>query len=146
MTIYNKEVCIAIAGCKEFYNYSFFEEKIYEIISPFLEKGFSITIRERELYTVDNFAVRFALENNFNLERYKIDWNEKGKSAGIWANKAITYGREINEQRPSEILIVFITNKMKENKLLEHLLEEFSCCVTCVNELKEPDIYVFCED
>ena len=87
--------------------------------------------------------VKFANENNFNLERYKIDWENKGKSAGIWANKAIVYGKDINEQRPTDILIVFTTNNMKEDKLLEHLLEEISCCVTHVNELKEPEIYIF---
>ena len=139
----SKELIVAIAGCKEFKNYSFFEEKCYEVIASFLEKDYKITIRERESYTVDNFSVKFANENNFNLERYKIDWENKGKSAGIWTNKAIVYGKDIDEQRPTDILIVFTTKNMKEDKLLEHLLEEISCCITHVNELKEPEIYIF---
>ena len=141
-----KEVCIAIIGCKEFNNYSFFEEKMYNIISPFLENNYNITIRERERNRTDTFAVRFALENNFKLERYKIKWKELGKSAGIWNNKALVYGEDISEQRPTKILVVFITENMKDDFAIEHLLEEFSSCVTFINELETPDINIFCED
>lgn len=144
--ILKNELIITIIGCKEFNNYSFFEKNIYEVISPYLEKGYIITIREREINDTDNFSILFCKENNFNLERYKVQWKEKGKSAGIWNAKALIYGEDISEQRPTEILVVFLTSDMKEDRGIEFILEEFNSCITHKSELKEADIRIFCED
>ena len=101
----SKELIVAIAGCKEFKNYSFFEEKCYEVIASFLEKDYKITIRERESYTVDNFAVKFANENNVAMTVFKPDFEKFGRGAALARNTQII--------QKSDVVFAFWDGKSK---------------------------------
>lgn len=49
---------VLINGSREFSNYSLLEEKCYEILSPFIEKGDKIIIREGDARGADRLAAK----------------------------------------------------------------------------------------
>ena len=140
-----EKIVLTILGSDNFDNYSFFEEKIYEILTPYLEKDFNIIIKERETNKTDNFSICFCNENNFSLERIKLNWKEFGKAA-FWNNiKELVYGDIINTS-PTDILIIFISEKDSEKDLytIEKLLEEYNSCITDTKgNPAEPEVYIF---
>ena len=83
---------VLINGSREFNNYSLLEEKCYEILSPFIEKGDKIIIVEGGARGADTLAGKFAKENNFELEIYKADWEHLGKKAGFLRNIEMVEG------------------------------------------------------
>lgn len=140
-----EKIVLTILGSDNFDNYSFFEEKIYEILTPYLEKDFNIIIKERETNKTDNFSICFCNENNFSLERIKLNWKEFGKAA-FWNNiKELVYGDMINTS-PTDILVIFISEKDNEKDLytVEKLLEEYNSCITDTKgNPAEPEVYIF---
>lgn len=140
-----EKIVLTILGSDNFDNYSFFEEKIYEILTPYLEKDFNIIIKERETNKTDNFSICFCNENNFSLERIKLNWKEFGKAA-FWNNiKELVYGDIINTS-PTDILIIFISEKDSEKDLytIEKVLEEYNSCITDTKgNPSEPEVYIF---
>lgn len=141
----NKKIVLTVLGSDNFNNYSFFEEKLYEILGPYLEKNYKIIIKEREINNTDNFSICFCNENNFSLERIKLNWKEFGKAA-FWNNiKELVYGDIINTS-PTDILVIFISEKDNEKDLytVEKLLEEYNSCITDTKgNPAEPEVYIF---
>ena len=99
-----KELIVIINGSRQFNNYFLLEEKCYEILEPYLNKNYKIIIREGEASGADTLAVRFALENNFELQRYKADW-KLGKGAGLKRNIEMIQGKD--GDKPANLLIAF---------------------------------------
>jgi hypothetical protein len=95
---------VLINGSREFSNYSLLEEKCYEILSPFIEKGDKIIIVEGDARGADRLAGRFAKENNFELEIYPADWS-LGKQAGLLRNIEMVEGSRFGHK--PDILISF---------------------------------------
>lgn len=95
---------VLINGSREFNNYSLLEEKCYEILSPFIEKGDKIIIVEGDARGADKLAGRFAKENNFKLEIYPADWS-LGKQAGLLRNIEMVEGSRFGHK--PDILISF---------------------------------------
>ena len=96
---------VLINGSREFNNYALLEEKCYEILSPYIEKGDKIVIREGGACGADTLAGRFALENNFDIEIYEADWSKLGKKAGFIRNIEMVEGSRGGQ--PADILISF---------------------------------------
>lgn len=126
-----KNIVLSILGSNNFMNYSLFEEKIYKIITFYLNNSYHIIIKEKEQNRVDNFCVRFCRENNFELKRIKIKWDEIGKSAFYVALKEMVYGN-FKDIPSSDILIVFfdINSKQKEIDYMDKIINEFCDGVT----------------
>lgn len=82
----DKDLIVVINGSRQFTDYNLLEEKCYEILAPYIEKGFNIIIREGSARGADTLAIRFAKENNFELQDYKADWNRFGRGAGFKRN------------------------------------------------------------
>lgn len=143
--INDNEIVIVVVGSKNFDDYTFFEEKMYEVLGKYFEEDIKITIKEQESTTTDNFVVRFCKENNCNLERVKINWEKYGKAAAYINNKILIFGEDPNKNIPSEFPIIFLTKKDKEKDLLliNNLLELFIECVTFGNEITTPKYYIF---
>lgn len=97
-------ICL-INGSREFSNYALLEEKCYEILSPFIEKGDKITIVEGGARGADTLAGKFAKENNFELEVYPADWEHLGKKAGLIRNIEMIEGSRSGKK--PDILISF---------------------------------------
>ena len=95
---------VLINGSREFNNYSLLEEKCYEILSSFIEKGDKIIIIEGDARGADKLAGRFAKENNFELEIYSADWS-LGKQAGLLRNIEMIEGSRFGHK--PDILISF---------------------------------------
>lgn len=87
---------VLIIGSKDCKDYTFFEEKLYQILEENFEKEEKIIIREQEVTTLDNFAVRFSKENNCELERYPIQWDKFGKRAAYENIKHLVYGHNVD--------------------------------------------------
>lgn len=98
------ELIVVINGSRQFQNYSFLEEKCYEILTPYIKKGVKIIIREGNAKGADTLAARFAKENNFNLEVYQADWS-LGRYAGFKRNLEMLKGK--NRDKPCQLLISF---------------------------------------
>ncbi len=96
---------VLINGSREFSNYFLLEEKCYEILSPFIEKGDKIIIVEGGARGADTLAGKFAKENNFELEIYKADWEHLGKKAGLLRNIEMVEGSRFGHK--PDILISF---------------------------------------
>lgn len=107
------EIICIIAGGRDFSNYKYLEEKCYEVLTPYLKNGVNIIIREGEAKGADTLAVRFALENNFILQRYKADWS-LGPSGGYVRNKEMAFGK--NGDKQADLLIAFWNGKSKGTK------------------------------
>lgn len=128
-----KKINIIIIGTKNFEDYSFFEEKLYEKLEQYFEKDYKIIIREQEINITDGFAVKFAKENNCELERYKIQWNELGKKAGFENLKKLLWGENANSG--ADLLFVF-ENKWDGNKdkyMIEKIIQEFNSIIDFEN-------------
>lgn len=138
-----KEVILVVVGTKSFKDYKFFEEKMYGVLTPYFLQKYQITIREKEENTTDNFVVRFCKENNLNLERVPILWNDYGRSAAYQINKALLYGKDPSEGRASKFMVVFINKKDTKDKLIGDLWESFNSCVTYENNPILPKSYIF---
>lgn len=95
---------VLINGSREFSNYSLLEEKCYEILSPFIERGDKIIIREGDARGADRLAAKFAKENNFELQIYKADWSTK--AGGLLRNIDMVEGNKPGH-KPADILISF---------------------------------------
>lgn len=125
----NKEIKILIIGTNNFDDYSFFEEKIYEVLEKYFEKEYKIFLREQEVNSTDNFVVRFSKENNCELERYKIDWDKFGKRAAYENIKRLIWGE--NSESGIDILCCFC-NKWdgeKEKFMINKVIDEFKSII-----------------
>ena len=112
-----EKIVVTIIGSKNFNNYNFFEEKLYQILGEYFEKEYKIIIREQEINNVDTFAIRFAKENNCILQRYKIKWDEYGKSAGYINLKRLLFGdlNEDNQLESCDIICCFYSEYDKNS-------------------------------
>lgn len=130
----NKKIKILIIGSKNFDDYNYFEEKLYKVLEKYFEEDYKITIREQEVNTVDTFAIRFAKENNCNLERYKIKWDEFGKSAAYKNIKRLIFGE--NAQSASDLLVCFYKkiDKKVDRDMTERVIEEFKSVINLENQ------------
>lgn len=98
------ELIVIINGSRQFEDYALLEEKCYEILGPYFEKGTKVIIREGEASGADRLAIKFALENNLDLQRYPANWRE-GKGAGLKRNIEMIKGK--NGDKPADMLISF---------------------------------------
>lgn len=141
------KINICIYGSKSFDNYPFFEEKLYKILSPYLENNYIIHIKEGENTTTDNFAVRFCNENNLILQRIKLNWQEDGKSAAYTQLKKLVWGENMMNNEATDILIIFYSHRDKEEKekMLFELLSLYNDLITDRegNVSEEPEYYFF---
>lgn len=99
-----KDVVVIINGSRQFEDYNLLEEKCYEILTPFIKQGKEIIIREGEASGADRLAVKFALENNFKLQRYPANWKE-GKGAGLKRNIDMIKGKD--GDKAADVMIAF---------------------------------------
>ena len=116
-------IVVVIIGTNDFDDYEFFEEKLYEKLEYYFENGYNITIREQEANKTDKFAAKFANENSCKLERYKIEWENLGKRAGLENIKKLLWGN--NAEIGADLLFAFQSkwdgdrSKFVTNKLIE---------------------------
>ena len=75
---------VVINGSREFNNYSLLEEKCYEILSPFIEKGDKIIVVEGDARGADKLAGRFAKEQASFLRNHAGQGNAQGKISAAW--------------------------------------------------------------
>ena len=77
---------IVIAGCRNYSDYeeakSFINLCLYE-----LHKEHTIVILSGTSSGADAIGERYALENDFQIEKYPADWKRFGRSAGPIRNK-----------------------------------------------------------
>ena len=137
----NKNIRVLIIGSKNFDDYEYFEEKIYKVLERYFEEDYQITIREQEINTVDTFAVRFAKENNCNLERYKINWDKYGKSAAYENIKLLVFGESV--QSTSDLLICFYKkiDKKADRDMTERIIDEFKSIIDLENQFQNYFIF-----
>lgn len=117
-----EEKVIIIAGGRDFKDYKYLEEKCYEVIAPLLERENKIIIREGEARGADTLAIRFALENGFDLQRYFANWDLNGKRAGYIRNKEMALGK--NGDKPADILIAFWDGVSKGTQHMIKIMQE----------------------
>lgn len=98
-----KEIIVIINGSRDFDDYSFLEEKCYEILTPYFEKGIDIIIREGNARGCDRLAAKFAHENNLKLQVYIPDWSTK--YGGLERNIDMIKGKD--GDKPADIMISF---------------------------------------
>lgn len=72
---------IVVAGCRDYSNYSEAKEYIDLCISR-IRKNNVLIFMSGECNGADKLGERYAIENNFQIERYPADWKTYGKSAG----------------------------------------------------------------
>lgn len=97
------ELRVLINGSRQFDNYELLELKCYEILSPYIKRGYKIIIREGAARGADKLAEKFAKENNFELEIYKANWSTK--AGGFLRNIDMVEGAKSGY--PADILISF---------------------------------------
>lgn len=125
------ELIVIINGSRQFEDYALLEEKCYEILGPYFEKGTKIIIREGEASGADRLAVKFALENNLDLQRYPANWKE-GKGAGLKRNIDMIKGK--NGDKPADMLISFNMGTPGTEHTLRYMRE--NTVFTSVYEIK----------
>ena len=120
-----KNIKVGIIGNKTFNDYNFFENNLYKALGEEFESEKNVFIREQEAFLIDGCSVRFAKENNCALQRYPINWENKGKSAGYVALKEFIYGKECSDAL--DILIFFFVKgtKKKDNLFNLELIDIF---------------------
>lgn len=118
----DKDLIVVINGSRQFTNYNLLEEKCYEILAPYIEKGFNIIIREGSARGADTLAIRFAKENNFELQDYKADWDRFGRGAGFKRNIEMIEG--VNGDKKANILISFNMNTPGTNHTIRYAMNQ----------------------
>jgi len=88
MTTWNK-LRIAIVGSRTFTNKSYFEEKVLELIEPFIKQGITIEVVSGGAKGTDTLAEQFAKDKGFLFKCFPADWETFGRSAGVRRNKEI---------------------------------------------------------
>jgi len=78
---------IAVVGSRNFCDYSFFAEKLEQIISNL--EGEIEFISGGCHNSADELIKRYCKEHNYNLTEYLPDWDLHKKAAGIIRNKLI---------------------------------------------------------
>lgn len=127
-----KELIVIINGSRQFNNYFLLEEKCYEILAPYFEKGTNITIYSGHARGADKLGEKFAIENNLNLKIYEADWQLYGKKAGIIRNIELVKGK--NGDKPADMVISFNMNTPGTNHLLRYMRE--NTVFTSIYEIK----------
>lgn len=136
-----QNITILVIGSKNFDDYCYFEEKMYQVLEPFFEENFQITIREQEINTVDTFAIRFAKENNCILERYKIKWDKYGKSAAYENIKQMIFGDNVQSTTNKLVCFYRKNDKKADKEATEKILDEFKSIIDL--EHIGPNYYIF---
>ena len=93
---------VIVAGCRDYNNYEFVKKELDKLITK------DDIIISGMANGVDSLAVRYAKENNINLEEYPADWNKHGKSAGPIRNAEMA--------KAGDKLIAFWDGKSKGTK------------------------------
>ena len=124
------ELIVIINGSRQFEDYNLLEEKCYEILAPYFEKGTKIIIREGNARGSDALAARFANENNLELQVYKPDWSTK--YGGLQRNIDMVNGK--NGDKPADMVISFNMNTPGTNHLLKYMRE--NTIFTSIHEIK----------
>lgn len=129
----SKLIKVLVVGTKNFDDYIFFEEKLYEILNKYFEENYDIILREQESTLTDGFVVRFCKENNCILERYEIQWNLLGKRAGFENIKNIIWGN--NAESSVDLLICFCNKEdnMKDKFMMNKIIDEFQSIINFDN-------------
>ena len=70
-----------IAGCRDFYDYDFLNEKVEAHISSITE------IVSGAARGVDNLGEAFGYNHNIPVKRFPADWNKHGNAAGPIRNR-----------------------------------------------------------
>lgn len=138
-----QEIPMVFFGTKRFnILYSDFEELLYNFMTSLLEQTDKIfVLREKEVTQIDSHVVRFCKENSerFKLQRYRIDWENKGKAAGYINIQELNQGKEYLDfsnnkiiESPSLFLLLFKSKWDKKKDLIyyEKIREEFESSIT----------------
>ena len=124
------ELIVIINGSRQFEDYALLEEKCYEILGPYFEKGTRIIIRQGTARGADTLAIRFARENNLECQHYKPDWSTK--YGGLQRNIEMIKGK--NGDKPADILISFNMGTPGTEHTLRYMRE--NTVFTSVYEIK----------
>ncbi len=112
---------IAIGGCRNFHNYTFFKKYVDIYLSDIKCTG-DIAIISGHCSGTDVLAERYARENNYPLEIYPAQWQKFGRSAGPKRNEIMVKNCDYviafwdGKSRGTKNLI---DNALKYNKLLK---------------------------
>ena len=79
---------VAIAGCRNYYNYEEAKTFMDYCISD-IRKNNTIIIVSGGARGADALGERYAKDNGFEIERYVAQWNKYGKYAGPKRNNKI---------------------------------------------------------
>lgn len=79
---------VVIAGCRTFNDYEEAKQYIEHCISN-IRQGNRIVIVSGGSRGADKLGEQFAIENNYEIERYYADWDNFGRSAGPRRNEVM---------------------------------------------------------
>lgn len=86
-----RKVYVVIFGSRDFKDYKFFERRVNRFLRRVVKeekiKHKQIVIVEGEASGADKMAVRYALENGYELKPFPADWNNLGRRAGMVRNE-----------------------------------------------------------
>lgn len=141
----NKQIKVIVIGSKNFNysDYEFFEEKMYEVLEKYFEEDYNIILREQEITKLDGFVVRFAKENNCELERCKIKWDIFGKKAAYENIKILVWGEK--GQSGADLLICFFNKLDNESEkiMMLKIIEEFKSSIDISLSLSDSNYFIF---
>lgn len=107
---------IVVAGCRYYNNYGEAKEYIDFCISRIREK-YTLVFLSGGCKGADLLGERYALENNFQIEKHPADWEKYGLSAGPKRNKQMA--------AKGDYIICFCDGKSRGTKSLLSYAEKF---------------------
>jgi len=114
---------VAIVGSRNFTDYSFFKQRVDELINKLEDKN--ITIISGGARGVDQLAKVYAMEKGYPYEEYKPDYVVFGKKAPLIRN------RQIVEE--SDLVIAFPTKESRGTWHVINLARKAGKVVVVVN-------------
>lgn len=90
MDTLNNTFYLGIIGSRTFKDYKLFKQKVSDIVKKLLSKYSNVVFVSGGCPKgADNFAKRYAKENNIEIIEFLADWDTFGKSAGFKRNHLI---------------------------------------------------------
>lgn len=77
---------IVVSGCRNYCNYTEVKKYIDICISK-IKTEYTLIFVSGTCKGADSLGERYALENNYGLEKYPAEWDKFGRSAGPRRNK-----------------------------------------------------------
>ncbi len=108
---------IVIAGCRNYKDYAT-AKKFIDLCVSSIKKECSLIILSGGCKGADLLGERYALENNYKIERYLPEWEKYGKSAGPKRNKKMAEN--------GDYIICFWDGKSKGTKSMIEYAKQLS--------------------